>query len=69
MSGQKAIISSTKWRRLYCLSKICTADIEWRQNEGFPNGTTWHGANEVIKGVFEVFDDNWDSCNFSLNIF
>ena len=46
--------------------RICSLDIEWIQNEGFPNGATWHGANEVIEGVFEAFDEDWESWKFEI---
>ncbi len=40
---------------------ICTEDIEWVQNEGFPNGSTRRGASEFIEGVFKANDSNWKS--------
>lgn len=32
---------------------LCTADLEWIQNEGFPNGRTSMGADAVIRHVFD----------------
>ncbi len=40
--------------------KICTPEVKWIQNEGFPNGATHLGPEAVIKGVFEVLHHNWD---------
>ena len=46
--------------------KICTEDIEWVQNQGFPGGATYQGASEVIEGVFKANDNNWE--NFAYHI-
>lgn len=46
--------------------KICATDVKWIQNEGFPNGATHLGSDAVIKGVFEVLDNNWDSWRFQI---
>ena len=45
---------------------ICTPDIEWMQNEGFPGGATYRGAEAVIEAVFKANDERWD--NFSFHI-
>jgi uncharacterized protein len=46
--------------------RICTPDLEWIQNEGFPRGATHRGAEAVIEGVFKAFDDNWESWSFDI---
>ncbi|KST65551.1 nuclear transport factor 2 family protein [Mastigocoleus testarum] len=46
--------------------EICTEDIEWIQNKGFPGGATYQGASEVIEGVFKANDNNWE--NFAYHI-
>jgi len=46
--------------------KVCASDVEWIQNEGFPNGSTHHGADAVIKGVFDVLHNDWDSWRFKI---
>ena len=46
--------------------KICTEDIEWVQNQGFPGGATYQGVSEVIEGVFKANDNNWE--NFAYHI-
>jgi ketosteroid isomerase-like protein len=38
---------------------LCSDDIEWIQNEGFPKGGHHRGANAVIKEVFQQFDKDW----------
>ena len=40
---------------------ICTEDLEWVQNQGFPGGATHKGASEVIEGVFKANNNNWES--------
>ncbi|MBW4646836.1 MAG: nuclear transport factor 2 family protein [Goleter apudmare HA4340-LM2] len=46
--------------------RICTPDLEWIQNEGFPRGATHRGAEAVVEGVFKAFDDNWESWSFDI---
>jgi hypothetical protein len=46
--------------------KICTPDIEWIQNEGFPRGSTRRGADAVIDHVFKAFNNDWDSWRFQI---
>ena len=38
---------------------LCSEDIEWIQNNGFPKGGHHHGADAVIKNVFQQFDEDW----------
>jgi uncharacterized protein len=46
--------------------RICTPDLEWIQNEGFPRGATYRGAEAVVEGVFKAFDDNWEFWLFDI---
>ena len=46
---------------------ICTSDLEWIQNEGFPNGRTYYGAETVIEGVFKTFVNDWKSWSFQID--
>ena len=46
--------------------KICSPNLEWIQNEGFPNGSTRCGAEAVIDGVFKAFNNDWDSWQFQI---
>ena len=48
---------------------ICTSDLEWIQNEGFPNGQTYRGASEVIRGVFEANESRWDNFTYRIDSF
>lgn len=45
---------------------ICTKDLEWIQNDGFPGGATRKGASEVIEKVFKANNNNWE--NFAYHI-
>jgi len=38
---------------------LCSEDVEWIQNEGFPKGGHHRGADAVIKNVFQQFDEDW----------
>ena len=44
--------------------RISTEDLEWSQNEGFPGGSVWKGASEVIEHVFEANDSRWESFTY-----
>jgi ketosteroid isomerase-like protein len=44
--------------------RICTPDLEWIQNTGFPRGTTYQGAEAVVSGVFKSFNNDWESWSF-----
>jgi ketosteroid isomerase-like protein len=46
---------------------ICTADLEWIQNEGFPQGATYHGAASVVEGVFKSNDERWETFSFRID--
>ncbi|MEM8674834.1 MAG: nuclear transport factor 2 family protein [Cyanobacteria bacterium P01_G01_bin.67] len=46
--------------------QLCDRDLIWIQNQGFPHGSTTHGANEVIDNVFKRFDSDWQSWSFEI---
>jgi len=46
--------------------RICTRDLEWIQNKGFPRGATHRGAETVIEGVFKAFNHDWESWSFDI---
>jgi ketosteroid isomerase-like protein len=46
---------------------LCSDDIEWIQNEGFPKGGRFHGASAVIKNVFQQFDKDWTYFKFRID--
>ena len=43
---------------------LCFKDIEWIQNKGFPKGGHHHGADAVIKKVFQQFEKDWNVFKF-----
>ena len=45
---------------------ICAPDLEWIQNEGFPQGATYRGAEAVIEGVFKSNDARWEKFVFQI---
>lgn len=45
---------------------ICTSDLEWIQNDGFPQGATYHGAAVVIEKVFKSNDERWEKFSFQV---
>ena len=46
---------------------LCTSDLVWIQNEGFPQGTTYQGAEAVVEGVFKANDDRWEKFSFQID--
>jgi uncharacterized protein len=46
---------------------ICDPDLEWIQNEGFPQGKTYQGAAAVIEGVFKSNDERWEKFSFHID--
>lgn len=44
--------------------QLCAPDLVWAQNEGFPNGRTYHGTEAVIAGVFQANDQRWEGFRF-----
>ena len=46
---------------------ICTSDLEWIQNEGFPQGATYQGAASVVEGVFKSNDERWEKFSFRID--
>jgi hypothetical protein len=49
--------------------RICTDDLEWIQNEGFPGGATRKGAIEVVEKVFKANDNNWKDFTYEIEQF
>lgn len=46
---------------------VCTSDLEWIQNAGFPGGATYQGAEAVVEGVFKSNDKQWEMFSFRIN--
>jgi len=36
-------------------------DVEWTEAAGFPYGGTYHGADEIVKNVFERLGAEWEN--------
>lgn len=47
--------------------RICTPDLEWIQNDGFPQGRTYHSAIAVVEGVFKANDERWSEFSFEID--
>ena len=43
---------------------ICSPDITWVQNPGFPGGGTHHGGEAIVEKVFKGFSSEWDGWRF-----
>lgn len=50
-------------------ARICTSDVEWIQNEGFPRGAVRKGAGSVVEGVFKTFNDDWKTFSYEIDEF
>ena len=46
--------------------ELCDPDLEWIQNEGFPKGRHSYGTEEVVKNVFQVFEQDWETWSFEI---
>lgn len=46
---------------------VCTSDLEWIQNAGFPGGATYQGAETVVEGVFKPHDKQWEMFSFRID--
>ena len=44
--------------------ELCSENLEWIQNKGFPKGGHHHGADAVIKNVFQQFEKDWNTFKF-----
>jgi uncharacterized protein len=49
--------------------RITTEDLEWIQNEGFPGSAKRKGAAEVIEGVFQANNNNWEGFAYHIEQF
>lgn len=48
---------------------VCTADMEWIQNVGFPNGASRIGAEAVIEEVFKGNRSEWEGFSYRIEQF
>ncbi len=60
-------------KQLYCafadrdrdtLSHLCSPDIEWRQNPGFPGGGMNIGIEQIIENVYRANASRWQLFKF-----
>lgn len=49
--------------------QLCTDDLEWIQNRGFPNGAVRKGAEAVIEGVFKGNRSQWEGFAYHIEQF
>jgi len=45
---------------------LCSENLEWIQNRGFPKGGHHHGVDAVIKNVFQQFEKDWNIFKFEM---
>lgn len=60
----KTLYKAFSERDLVTLEKICTKDILWTQNPGFPGGGVNTGVKNIIKNVYEANTNRWKYFNF-----
>lgn len=47
-------------------AEICTPNIEWIQNDGFPYGGHHRGPEAIVEGVFETLPRHWEGFGFEV---
>lgn len=62
----EALYRSFKDKDHQAFSNICDNNIRWKQNPGFPKGSSYTGSEEVIENVFKSFDTDWDEWVFEI---
>lgn len=45
---------------------VCSDDLVWIQNPGFPGGAIYQGTSDVIEKVFKGNDDRWKSFTYQI---
>jgi hypothetical protein len=45
---------------------ICSEDVEWIQNKGFPKGGHHHGTDAIINKVWKQFGKDWNYFKFQV---
>lgn len=46
------------------LKAVCSENISWTQNPGFPGGGVNTGIEDIIKNVFEANQERWEQFSF-----
>ncbi len=70
MNNLEVVQNLYKWFAKKDFDKIRTIlspNIEWIQNQGFPNGGVHHGIEQVLSGVLTNFKKDWKSWNAIVN--
>lgn len=49
------------------LERLCSKDIVWTQNPGFPGGTVSIGIKDIIKNVYDANTARWKFFSFERN--
>jgi ketosteroid isomerase-like protein len=62
----KNLYSAFRGKDYDAFRALCSEDIEWIQNKGFPKGGHHHGADAVIKNVFKQFEKDWNYFKFQV---
>lgn len=60
----KTLYESFRKKDYDTVRQLCSSDIEWIQNKGFPNGAHHKGIETVIEKVFKGFANDWSSFGF-----
>ena len=60
------IYSAFRSRDYDSFRALCSEDLEWIQNRGFPKGGHHHGADAVIENVFQQFERDWNYFKFQV---
>lgn len=59
------LYSAMREKRDEAFAELCTDDIVWQQSAGFPGGSTWHGAADIIENVFRANSRRWNGFSFT----
>jgi ketosteroid isomerase-like protein len=60
------LYASFSERDFITFSNLCSPEIQWVQNPGFPGGSTYTGPDAIIEGVFKRNDALWDDFRFEI---
>lgn len=58
------LYAAFKERDISTLTEICSPNITWTQNPGFPGGQVSVGVAEIIANVFDKNSKNWKQFEF-----
>lgn len=55
-------------RDLEAFYKDLSADIVWKESDGFPTPGTFHSRTEIMENVFSVLERDWSNFRFTLEL-